>query len=164
LGTYGASGSNPEFNGTTRITGIFFPPGTASVLFFGSTGTGNYCYGEASACGDPSNNWKGEHAYPYKAYVWAYNANDLAAVRAGTKQPYEVTPYATWILDDFGTLGADFSTGGAAYDSATGLLYLSQIVGDGVQPLIRVYKVAGSTTGTTPTPTVPDPPTNVQVK
>ena len=164
LGTYGASGSNPVFNGTTRITGIFFPPGTASVLFFGSTGTGNYCYGEASTCGDPTNNWKGEHAYPYVAYIWAYNANDLAAVRAGTKQPYEVTPYATWQLGEFTGMGADFSTGGAAFDPATGRVYFSQIGADGALPLIRVYKVAGSTSGTSSPAPIPDPPTNVQVQ
>lgn len=165
LGTYGASGSHPVFNGTTRITGIFFPPGTASVLFFGSTGVGNYCYGEAAVCNDPTNNAKGEHAYPYQAYIWAYNANDLAAVRAGTKQPYEVTPYATWKLNDFGTVGVDFATGGAAYDPATGRVYLSQIGGNGDLPLIRVYKIAGSTAVPTPgAPVTPQPPSNVQVR
>ena len=85
LGTYGASGVHPAFNGTTRITGVVFPNGTASVLFFGMTGVGNYCYGEAAECNDPSNNSKGEHAYPYKAYVWAYNANDLLAVKNGMR-------------------------------------------------------------------------------
>jgi hypothetical protein len=32
------------FNGTTRITGVVFPSGTASVLFFGMTEA--HCYGE----------------------------------------------------------------------------------------------------------------------
>jgi hypothetical protein len=160
LGTYGASGSHPVFNGTTRITGIFFPPGTASVLFFGSTGTGNYCYGEAAACNDPQNNSKGEHAYPYAAYIWAYNANDLAAVRAGTKQPYQVTPYATWALAEFTNMNSDFATGGAAYDPATQRVYLSQPnAGNGSLPVIRVYKVTSSTPVATP-----NPPTNLQVR
>jgi hypothetical protein len=163
LGTYGASGSNPVFNGTTRITGVFFPPGTGSVLFFGSTGVGNYCYGEASSCNDPTTNSKGEHAYPYAAYIWAYNANDLAAVRAGTKQPYEVTPYATWQLTDFGNVGYDFATGGAAFDPATGKVYFSQTGADGDRPLIRVYKVTSSTV-TTPPAATPNPPTNVKVQ
>jgi hypothetical protein len=167
LGTYGASGSHPVFNGSTRITGVFFPTGTASVLFFGSTGTGNYCYGEAAACGDPSNNWKGEHAYPYVAYIWAYNASDLAAVHAGTKQPYEVTPYATWNLSEFGNVGNDFATGGAAFDPATGRVYLSEINGDSNNlPLIRVYQVKGGTSGGTapPAAATPKPPTDVQVQ
>jgi hypothetical protein len=146
LGSYGESGSHPVFNGTTRITGIFFPAGTASVLFYGSTGVGNYCYGEAAACNDPSNNWKGEHAYPYRAYIWAYDANDLAAVRSGSKRAYEVKPYTTWELSEFGTVGADFATGGAAYDPATGRVYLSQIAGDGALPLVHVYRITSSHT------------------
>lgn len=162
LGAYGASGIHPVFNGSTRITGIFFPPGTASVLFYGSTGVGNYCYGEAAACNDPSNNVKGEHAYPYRAYIWAYNANDLAAVRAGTKQPYSVTPYATWELSDFGNVNQDFATGGAAYDAATGRVYLYEVGGDGDLPLIRVYKVGGGSPPVPP-PAAPQPPTNLQV-
>jgi hypothetical protein len=144
LGSYGASGSHPVFNGTTRITGIFFPAGTASVLFYGSTGVGNYCYGEAAACNDPSNTWRGEHAFPYHAYIWAYDANDLAAVRSRSKRAYQVKPYATWELSELGTVGADFATGGAAYDAATGRVYLSQIGGDGDLPLIHVYQITGS--------------------
>jgi hypothetical protein len=159
LGTYGASGTHPVFNGTTRVTGVFFPPGTASVLFFGTTGVGNYCYGEAAECGDPSNNSKGEHAYPYRAYIWAYNANDLAAVKAGSKAAYSVTPYATWELSEFGNIGFDYSTGGAAFDPATGRVYVSEINGDGEKPLIHVYKVAGSTPVKSP-----NPPSNVSVQ
>jgi beta-glucanase (GH16 family)/chitodextrinase len=141
LGEYGASGKHPMFNGTTRITGVVFPEGTASVLFFGSTGIGNYCYGEGASCGDPSNSSKGEHAYPYRAYVWAYNANDLAAVKAGSKQPWSVTPYATWELSQLGDVGGDFSTGGAAYDPATKRIYISKKYGDGDKPVIYVYEV-----------------------
>jgi hypothetical protein len=145
LGRYGASGSNPVFNGTTRITGVFLPQGTSSLVFFGSTGIGNYCYGEAAECGDPTNNWKGEHAYPYRAYMWAYDVNDLIAVREGRSAPWDVRPYATWELPDFGAVGADFATGGAAYDEASKTLYLSEIVGDGEKPLIHVYRLAVQT-------------------
>jgi uncharacterized protein (DUF2147 family) len=123
LGTYGTSGAHPKFNGSTRIKGIVFPQGSSSVIFIGRTGTGNYCYGEASACGDPSNNSKGEHAYPYVMYAWAYDANDLAAVRAGTKQPWQVTPYATWTLPGSGD--SEYS-GATAYDPATGHIYVVQ--------------------------------------
>lgn len=66
LGTCGAPGSNPVFNGSTRIHGIVFPAGTDSVLFFGRTGTGNYCYGTGAECGDPVDESRGEHAYPYR--------------------------------------------------------------------------------------------------
>lgn len=152
LGTYGAGGSHPVFNGTTRITGVVFPQGTSSVLFFGVTGIGNYCYGEASACNDPSNGSKGEHAYPYRAYVWAYNANDLAAVRAGSKQPWSVKPYATWALTQLGDVHPDFGIGGAAYDPATGRIYVSKKFGDGEKPLIYVFEVDNAAATPVPKP------------
>jgi hypothetical protein len=155
LGLYGASGSHPVFNGTTRISGVIFPPGTASVLFIGSTGIGNYCYGEAAECGgDPVQTYKGDHAYPYRPYVWAYNANDLAAVKAGSKQPWEVVPYATWELTtDLGDVRY-WGTVGAAYDSATKRLYLSESHAAGELPLVHVYTLqVGSTTPSLAAPT-----------
>ncbi len=153
LGQYGASGSHPVFNGSTRVRGVVFPQGTSSVLFIGTTGIGPYCYGEADECGDPTNNSKGEHAYPYRAYVWAYDANDLAAVKAGTRQPYSVTPYATWEITTMGSVGYD-QVGGAAYDPATGRIFISLKNKDADKPLIHVLKVNISTTGT-PAPQAP---------
>jgi hypothetical protein len=153
LGLYGASGSHPVFNGSTRIRGVVFPQGTSSVLFIGTTGVGPYCYGEGLACGDPANTSKGEHAYPYRAYVWAYDANDLAAVKAGTKQPYAVTPYATWEIAALGNTDYD-QIGGAAYDPATGRIFISQKTADGDKPVIHVFKIDNSTT-TAPPPQAP---------
>lgn len=141
IGTYGATGSHPVFNGTTRITGVVFPQGTSSVLFFGSTGFGNYCYGEGAECGEPGSS-KGEHAPPYRAYVWAYDAYDLAAVKAGKKRPWDVTPYATWALTGLGNVSGEFATGGAAYDPVSGRVYLSQRFGDGERPLIHVFTMS----------------------
>jgi hypothetical protein len=154
LGKYGASGSNPMFNGSTRITGVVFPQGTSSVLFFGRTGTGSYCYGESAACGDLAYDAKGEHAYPYVAYVWAYNANDLAAVRAGTKQPYEVVPYATWQLPQMKNSGSigEFDVGGAAYDPATGRIFVPEAHANGTEPIVHVYKVNNSSLVAAPMP------------
>lgn len=139
LGEYGAPGVHPVFNGSTRIRGVVFPEGTSSVLFFGTTGVGPYCYGEAEACGDPTNPYKGEHAYPYRAYVWAYDAAALAGVKAGVARPWAVKPYATWELP-LGDVGSDV-IGGAAYDPATGRIFISQRFGDGDRPLIHVYRV-----------------------
>ena len=158
LGLYGASGSHPLFNGATKIRGLVFPRGTSSVLFIGTTGIGNYCYGEAAACGDPTNNSKGEHAYPYRGYVWAYDAADLAAVKAGSKQPWAVFPYATWELPNIGDVGFD-QVGGAAYDPATGRIFISKKNADSDKPVIHVFRVNGET----PTLSPPQPPTNVRV-
>lgn len=153
VGVYGASGVHPVFNGTTRITGIVFPEGTASVLFVGMTGVGNYCYGEGAQCGDPSSNSKGEHAYPYKGYVWAYDANDLEDVRRGSRQPWQVVPYATWELNEMGNINTnDFGVGGAAYDPSTGRIYVSKKFGDGERPVIYVYEVNNSAMSVVPEP------------
>jgi hypothetical protein len=142
LGSYGAAGSHPVFNGTTRITGIVFPQGASTVLFLGSTGIGNYCYGEARECGQPGGS-KGEHAHPYRAYAWAYDAGDLAAVKAGKKRPWDVRPYATWELPGIGDVAGDFGTGGAAYDPESRTIYLSVKFGDGERPLIHVFRISG---------------------
>ncbi len=154
LEPYGAGGSHPLFNGTTKVRGVVFPKGTSSVLFIGSTGVGAYCYGQGTSdsslngqavpgetgvqyCFDPTNGSKGEHAYPYQSFVWAYNANDLAAVKSRSKSPWAPRPYATWQLPDI-TGGMDM-VGGAAYDPATNRIFISQKFGDGDLPLIHVY-------------------------
>lgn len=141
LGRYGERGVHPVFNGTTRITGIVFPEDTASVLFFGTTGVGNYCYGEAAECQDPSNPYKGEHAHPYRPWVWAYDANDLAAVSSRRRQPWEVVPYATWELEELGDVSANFGVAGAAYDAASRRIYVSKKYDDGDRPSIHVYEI-----------------------
>lgn len=143
------------FNGAVAMGGAVFPNGTRSVLFFGRVGLGAFCYGEGPTCGDPTDNSKGNHAYPYAYQVWAYDANDLAAVKAGTKAFYDVKPYATWQFD------MPFENGGrvikgAAYDPATGRIYLSIAYADGEQPLIQVLQVNGASN--TPPPVVVPPP------
>jgi hypothetical protein len=131
LGDWGTSGPNAYFNGTSQIKSVVFPSGTSSVLFFGRHGLGSYCYGEGSACGDPEDGDKGDHAH------------DLAAVKSGQKQPWDVKPYAVWSL----SLPASsrlHRLGGAAYDPATGRLFIIQqfVDGDsGNYPVVHVYKV-----------------------
>jgi hypothetical protein len=62
----------------------------------------------------------------------------LAKVKSGQLRPWAVRPYATWEL----TLGFEKSVkqlNGAAYDPATGRIFVSQ--GNGEQPIIHVFKV-----------------------
>ena len=142
------------FGGGTSIRGMVFPRASRSVLFFGTQGTGTFCYGEGTDqqrlagqptpdgttwCYDPDDSSKGTHAYPYVAEVWAYDAGDLAAVRQGRLAPWQVKPYATWQLQlpfDSGRVG------GAAYDPAAGVIYVSQQYADGPAPVIHVFKLA----------------------
>jgi hypothetical protein len=110
-------------------------------MFFGTTGTGKWCYGEASECGDPVFPYKGDHAYPYSAYVWAYDARELAAVKSGKKRPWQVVPYASWAISALGPMSLD-QVGGVAYDPRTSRLYLSVRNSDGGdKPLIHVFRI-----------------------
>jgi hypothetical protein len=166
LGDWGNSTTvNLYFNMATGVTGIVFPAGTRSVLFFGRQGTGVPCYGCGGStnpggdcanewCYDPAGSSKGCHAYPYKPWVWAYDANDLLSVKNGQKNPWDIRPYAVWALDLPDTGGNDLQ--GVAYDPATRRLYVSQSYGDGASPLIHVFSI--STGGDT---TVPAPPRNL---
>jgi hypothetical protein len=130
---------NSLYNYATQMGGMAFPPGSRSVLFIGRQGLGPYCYGIGSDCGDPADDSKGTHAYPYQHQVWAYDANDLVAVKNGRKLPWEVRPYATWSLDDMDTSGGA-AIRSAGYDPLTGRLYIAQAFGD--DPRIDVYQLA----------------------
>jgi hypothetical protein len=152
----GWSNNSTLFNGSTSITGVVFPEGTRSVLFFGKHGAA-FCYGPGTAdkklagtpaeggvdrwCYDPTDGSKGTHAYPYAYQVWAYDANDLAAVKARKKDPWSVRPYATWALelpysDESGRLM------GATYDPKNARIFVSQAFGDGEMPVIHALKLA----------------------
>lgn len=169
----GLSVQNDYFNMATQITGVVFPEGTRSVLFFGRQGTGPYCYGPGVSdqslagqpadggvdkyCYDPSNSSKGDHAYPYVYQVWAYDANDLLAVKQGSKQQYEIQPYAVWAFKLPFETDNQHQLGGAAYDPATNRIYLSQRCADGnCAPVIQVFQVNGNVA-------IPLPPGNLQV-
>jgi hypothetical protein len=140
LGQWGTQ--NPYVNGSTSIRGLVFPARTRSLLLFGRHGTGPFCYGSGAECNDPADQSQGTHAYPYEYYVWAYDALDLLAVRDGLRQPWEVRPYATWILDiPFKPSSGAAVINGAAYDSTSGRVYVSQAYGDRSLPLIHVFRV-----------------------
>jgi hypothetical protein len=170
------SGSNSVYGGTTQIGGMAAIAGTRSVLYFGRNGTGAFCYGEGTGnqalagkptpdgtiyCYDPTSSDKGQHAYPYTSQVWAYDLNDLVAVKNGSKQPWEVVPYATWPLRLPVDTGSN-QLSSVAYDSARQLLYLVQPGADpdgyNNRPLIQVFQVAI----TAPAPTRPEAPKNVR--
>lgn len=170
------------FNGTTQITGLVFPQGTSSVLFFGRQGTGTFCYGPGTSdpsqagqpadngvdqwCYDPTEGAKGGHAYPYFYQVWEYNANDLLKVKQGLESQYSVKPYSIWQLHlPFTTAATQISIGGAAYNSSTNTIYLLQrCVGAGCTSVIDVFKVDSASNLSAPGNTSPSPPQNVSVQ
>ncbi len=156
---------NSIFNLTTRVGGMAFPPGTRTVMFVGATGVGPYCYGTALACGNDTAmpDVKGPHAQPYQYQIWAYDANDLVAVKNGSKASYAPKPYGIWVLTEMLNSGNP-NIAGAGYDPQTGLLFITQDYG--ANPRVEVYKVSGATLTSgsgVPSPT-PNPPSNVQVQ
>lgn len=170
LGAWGGE-TNQYVSACDTIKGIVFPPNTSSVLFFGTHGEGHYCYGQGTSnpsldgqavpnepgvhyCYDPVNSTKGPHCYPYVNYVWAYNVNDLISVKAEKKNPWDITPYATW------TLPRHFGVGnviGAALNPNSREIYVSVggVDGYGRNPVIEVYKVDSALTSSSDQLTAP---------
>lgn len=155
---------NDLFNGPTQVHGVVFPKEFSSILYFGRHGTGPYCYGlgwptlplpapkhepdgsVTQYCLDPTNSDKGNHTYPYHYQVWAYNANDLLAVKAGTKKMWEPRPYTFWRLKmPFGIPHAEIL--GAAYDPDGRRIFVVQAHGDGAKPVVTVYQIVAGTAG-----------------
>jgi hypothetical protein len=160
LGAYGTT--NDYHNGATEVTGIAFPNGSRSVLFFGKHGRGTFCYGagtadetlakpavlnpdgsikEGAICYDPLIGSKGTHAYPYVARVWAYDALDFIEVKDGRKKPWEIKPYAFWDLE-FPMGGRVPWLSGASYDPVGNRLFISQPKMDGDAPIVHVFSFA----------------------
>lgn len=163
LGRYGDKDPEALFNGSMSINGMVFPEGSQSVLFFGSRGKGEFCYGEGVSdpelhnthcdpkyptvlcCYDPVNGAKGGHSYPYVFLVMAYDVRELLQVKNGEKKMWEVRPYGVWELD---LPFADDNRRilGAAYNPLSQKIYLAQGGGDrpgccGSLPLIHVYRL-----------------------
>ena len=154
--TLGAWNSSPPtlFNGTVGGDnntgfGAVFVPGSRSVLFFSAIGTGPFYYGEASDANDSNRTAKGAHSVGgnYTWQVWAYDANDFAAVKNGQKNPWDVVPYATWNFTLPTTDGAK-NIGGVAFDPSSGRLYVSELNVDNSRsqydsdPLIQVFQIS----------------------
>lgn len=165
--------SNPTYGGTTQIGGMVIVPGTRSLLYFGSNGQGKFCYGEGTGdksldglpapggekyCYDPLSSDKGQHAYPYNYQVWAYDLNDLAAVKAGTRQPWDVKPYGVWPLA-IPLPQTQRRVSAVTIDPASKRIYISQFKGEpypggGGGPLIWSIDVKA---GSVQPPGTPDP-------
>src|SRR5688572_9666131 len=147
-------GSDPVYGGTTMVGGVALINGTRSAVFMGSTGTGPFCYGDGvpdkaaaaanGGCYDPARFDKGQHAYPYRYQMWAYDLNDWAAVRAGKRDPWEVVPYAVWPFE-LPFPEPVTRIGGVAFDSARRLLYFAQLRADqggyAYRPIIHAYYI-----------------------
>ena len=150
---YDTSPNNNFFNGATDVGGFVFPKGTGSILYFGRHGNSNYCYGTGPECDDPSMESKGEHAYPYKYQVWAYDANDLINVKNGLSDPWDVRPYSIWNFEmPFAALSRGLK--GVAYDDEKDLIYVAVDGPDG-EGIIQVFRINAPLGN--PPPLLPEP-------
>jgi hypothetical protein len=142
--------------------GAIFPPGTSSILFFGTRGS-KFCYGTGTSnlalhmqpvpsapnehyCYDPTNSNKGDHGYPYEQFVAAYDANDLAKVKSGQKSPWDIVPYAKWSF----ALPFEFPSReitGVTYDPATRRVFVVARRQDNNAPLIHVFNLNAGSSG-----------------
>jgi hypothetical protein len=156
LGQWGST--NETYGQGTEMGGLVIVAGTRTALFFGRNGLGPACYGSGTSdhslvgkmgpdgavyCYDPTSPYKGVHAYPYRYQIWAYDLNDLAAVKAGQKAPWEVTPYDVWPFE-FPTPEPKVLIGGVSYDAEQQTIYIAQSSADvESRPIIHVLKVGG---------------------
>ena len=145
---------------SSEVKGVVIPRGTRTALFIGRHGLGSTCYGDGSACGDPAYPYKGYHNYPYVYQVWAYDLNDLLAVKNGQKSATSIRPYAMWTLDlPFGV--SSKAVKGATFDPATMRIFIATESNGGYsRPVVHVFKV---NTGTSTTPPPPAAPANIRI-
>jgi hypothetical protein len=111
------------------------------LLFFGRVGNAFSRYNNTQAQYDPEWPVTGPRSYPYYYRCWAYDLNDLAAVKAGTKTSYEVNPYAVWNFNlPIGGYGADIN--GVCYDHVNRNIIISQETGvNSNEAVFHVIKV-----------------------
>lgn len=167
-------GNNPVYSAATEITGMVFVAGTRTALYIGRTGTGAFCYGEGLSdpqdprigqqvaaapgetyCYDPANAAKGQHGYPYNYQIWAYDMNELAAVKTGAKNPWDVRPYGVWPFT-LPFAASQVRIGGIGYDPSRQIIYISQLYADQDtyenRPIIHALRVSGAVGAPMPPP------------
>jgi hypothetical protein len=165
LGGHEWASQNDLWNGSSVWHGVTLINQSRTCLISGFHGIGPWCYGNGGA-GPPTSDcldWvipaHGTHAYPYRYQVWAYDLEELAAVKAGTRQPWEPQPYAV-MVPTFPTESGYPNLVGAAYDAANRIYYLMQgrVHGyDNAYPAVHGFRVNVEAGDTTPPEPIPGP-------
>ena len=149
--------------------GAWITAGSKSAVIFVGTkafrtrSSGLEYYGEpgVDGCG-----YKGYHGEPYFAAILFYDPVLLAQVAKGVLRPYEIQPYAIFVLEGYMfRRGCRRSAlGGVAYDRERGLLYLIERYVDGYyerRPIVHVFRVRPISSKPDLTP--PTPPRGLRV-
>ncbi|MEZ5293823.1 MAG: hypothetical protein R2745_22255 [Vicinamibacterales bacterium] len=149
--TYGSPTSN-DYNGSELSGGYFIAPGTRTLVAIERESSGPTCYGYATrfqtlqgqpykdavycySLSDPLD-IKGPKGYPYRLVAKLYDLNDLAAVHAGEKAPWDFRQYAT--IDMPASSPSEFVTSGA-FNPIRGEHYLLRNVGGG-ENTVYIYR------------------------
>lgn len=134
------------YNGSVNnsFAGVVWINGTRTILAVQKVGTGTVTYNA------------GYNAGANVIAVLAYDANDLLAVKNGTKKAYDVVPYADWPLPaPLGNLNINTDEQGITYDPVNRRLFMTIHTGiSGGEHVVLVYKVNAGTV----TPPPPPPP------
>lgn len=152
----------------TKATGDYYwygfinPDNTGPCVYVEDVGQYDVCLtSEGEECGaeyltgcDGYTSERGWWSSSFVPQIIFYDPANLAAVAAGTMEPYEPQPYASLDLDDDLILqeGVEESTlgtgsqrrhhiGDVAYDRANNLLYILETFADGTKPVVHVWRV-----------------------
>jgi hypothetical protein len=153
------------------VYGMTIPNGTDSLLYFGVSPVGlqgytntndygvdgiNIYYGGGTRNGFDPYNRSGNTPYSgtYSIQCWAYNLNDLAAVKAGSILPYNVKPYSAWSIslpyttvsanNSSLTTSAQFAVSASVYDSIRKRIYIFHRRGGTDESCVSVYSVSNA--------------------
>ena len=143
-----AVGDNDLWTHLSRVTYGFIAPGTRTYVTLGYSGghASGVCYKCTQDNGNVCGGYCAPQADDYDQYVWLWDVDDLVAVREGRTEPHAVRPYA------YGPFATPFETdlhqlGGASFDPAAGLLYITVQEADRAQgeyanpPVVVVYRL-----------------------
>jgi hypothetical protein len=162
------------YNMATQIMGMAF---VGDYLVFGGThGYGPGCYGPGTwdptlvgttpsfggepYCYDPTNSYKGCHAYPYRIQLWVFTKAQVKAVLDGVVAPDAVLPEIV-VLDVPFAMESHRSVG-LSYDSVKKHLWVGAYAADGYSlepgPVFSVYEFLDGVVETPPPIVIPPTP------
>lgn len=137
---------NEVWNGTMFGFGSAVIEGIGSMLVFGRIGIGRFDYGPGTTdpnlakpqqqgmvvsdapsehyCYDPDMSDKGQHAWPYRFQIWAYDIAQLEDVREGIINPWDVRPTIFPLTLPY--YDRNWRLSGVTYDPTRKRLYVGQ--------------------------------------
>ncbi len=116
--------TNDIWTHLSRVVYGFIVPGTRTYLTIGQSGghKSGVCYKCTQNNGNLCGGYCANDAEDYSHYYWLWDVNDMAAVKMGLKNSYDLRPYE---YGEFPTPFATNSFGGGSFDPGSNTLYLT---------------------------------------